>query len=117
MAFPAPLKAHTLANMRDHLLAITEIQELLAAGAWDKAAATAETRLGMASLPSHGAHEVARYMPEGMQQAGTAMHQAASRFARAATDASVTGDARAAIRALAEVSRTCVACHAGYRLQ
>ncbi len=56
-------------------------------------------------------------MPDGMQQAGSAMHQTASRFARVATEASVTGDMRGALQALAGVSRTCVTCHAAYRLQ
>jgi cytochrome c556 len=65
----------------------------------------------------HGAHEVAQYMPQGMQDVGSAMHRSASRFARMALDASVTNDARPALAALAEVTGNCVACHAGYRLQ
>jgi hypothetical protein len=114
--FPEPLRSHTLANMRDHLLVLGEIQRLLAAGAFDGAASLAESRLGMSSLGLHGAHDVARFMPQGMQDAGTAMHRAASRFARAATDASATGDLKAPLDALATVSQTCVACHAAYRL-
>jgi len=34
-----------------------------------------------------------------------------------AKDASVTGDVKAALSALAVVSQTCVACHAAYRIQ
>jgi cytochrome c556 len=45
------------------------------------------------------------------------MHRNASRFAQAATDASVTGDLSAALNALAEVTASCVACHDGYRLE
>lgn len=56
------------------------------------------------------------FMPRGMQDAGTAMHRSASQFAIAAKDASVSGDWRAAVGALARVTQTCVACHAGYRL-
>ncbi len=114
---PEPLRGHLLANMRDHLQAIGEIQALLAAGAYDRAAEVAEARLGLSSLRAHGAHDVAKHMPQGMQDAGTAMHRSASRFARVATDASATGDLRAPVEALSAVTGTCVACHAGYRLK
>lgn len=114
--FPDPLRHHTLANMRDHLLALGEMQDALAKGEFDQAADVAEQRLGLSSLKTHGAHEVARYMPQGMQDAGTAMHRAASQFATIAKDASVSGDLRPALAALARVNQTCVACHAAYRL-
>lgn len=114
---PPELADHTLANMRDHLLALQQISEALAQGKNDKAAATAEQRLGMTSLRLHGAHEVAKYMPEGMQQAGTAMHRAASRFAIAAQDSDVTGDLKPALTVFSEVMNACVACHAGYRFR
>jgi hypothetical protein len=114
---PPQLVDHTLANMRDHLLALQEISEALAQGKNDKAAATAEQRLGMTSLGLHGAHEVAKYMPAGMQQAGTAMHRAASRFAIEAQNSDVTGDLKPALAVLSEVMNACVACHAGYRFK
>jgi hypothetical protein len=117
VTFPPDLHQHTLANMRDHLLALQEIQDSLAKGAFDSAADIAERRLGMSSLPVHGAHEVAKYMPKGMQDAGTAMHRSASRFSVAALDAAVTNDVKPALAALAEVTANCVACHAAYRLQ
>lgn len=115
--FPEPLRSHTLANMRDHLLALAQIQESLAQGDHDGAADIAEQRLGMSSLNRHGAHDVARFMPPAMQAAGTAMHRAASQFATAAKDASVTGDFKSLLGALARVNQTCVACHAGFRLE
>lgn len=115
--FPKVLREHTLANMRDHLLALQEIQEALAKQEYDKAAEIAEHRLGMSSLDLHGAHDVANYMPKGMQAAGTAMHRNASRFAVAAKDAGATGDVRPALAALAATTAQCVACHAGYRVQ
>ena len=115
--FPSPLREHTLANMRDHLATLQRIQGDLAAGRFDAAAQVAESRLGLTSLDAHGAHDVARYMPEGMQAAGTAMHRAASRFAIAAADAGATGDVRPALAALSEVTANCVACHAGWRLR
>jgi len=115
--FPDMMRTHTLANMRDHLLALAEIQDRLAQGAFDKAGDIAEQRLGMSSLGLHGAHDVAPFMPQGMQAAGTAMHRSASQFAIVAKDASVTGDLKGTLGALARVSQTCVACHAAYRIQ
>lgn len=115
--FPDAMRVHTLANMRDHLLALGEIQQHLASGEFDQASDVAERRLGMSSLALHGAHDVAKFMPQGMQDAGTAMHRSASRFALVAKDASVSGDLKAPLAALARLSGTCVACHAAYRLQ
>jgi hypothetical protein len=115
--FPKTLREHTLANMRDHLLALQEIQDALAKQEYDKAGDIAEHRLGMSSLVLHGAHEVAKYMPKGMQDAGTAMHRNASRFALASRDAGATGDVKPALAALASMTAQCVACHSGYRVQ
>lgn len=117
VTFPKTLREHTLANMRDHLLALQEIQEALAKQEYDRAGDIAEQRLGMSSLQLHGAHDVAKYMPKGMQEAGTAMHRNASRFAVAAKDAGATGDVRPALAALASTTAQCVACHAGYRVK
>jgi hypothetical protein len=115
--FPQALRNHTLANMRDHLLALQEIQDALARSEFDRAAAISEERLGMTSLKLHGAHEVAKYMPDGMARIGTEMHHAASRFALEATNAGVSGDLKPALAALARVIRQCVACHSSYRVQ
>jgi hypothetical protein len=116
VSLPAMMQEHMRANMRDHLLAISEIQAALAGGQYDAAAEIAEKRLGMTSLEAHGARHVAGFMPEGMQAIGTAMHHAASRFAVTAQEVAVTGDLARALGGLAEVTRQCVACHAGYRL-
>ncbi|MEZ5739404.1 MAG: hypothetical protein R3E68_08065 [Burkholderiaceae bacterium] len=102
--------------MRDHLVTLAGIQQALASGRFDDASDLAENRLGMTSLALHGAHDVAKYMPEGMQAAGTAMHRSASRFAIVVREASATGELKPALAELAKVSQTCVACHAGYRL-
>ena len=115
--FPPVLVEETLANMRDHLQTLQEIQLQLGMGHPDIAAKLAETRLGMSSLGLHGAAEVSKYMPQGMQDAGTAMHRAASRFAITAQDASVTGDLKPVFAGLAEITAQCVGCHAGYRLK
>jgi len=115
--FPPMLKEHTLANMRDHLQTLSEVEAYLAAQDFDRAADLAEKRLGMSSLPLHGAHEVAPYMPKGMQDAGTAMHHAASQFALATQEAAIDRDVPRALAALNNVTRACVACHASYRLE
>lgn len=115
--FPPPLREHTLANMRDHLTALAEIQGHLAAHRYELAADTAEQRLGMSSLKRHGAHEVAQYMPDGMRAAGMAMHRAASQFALTVQEAAVGNNMDKSIAALATLTQACVACHTGYRLQ
>lgn len=115
--FPPELVEHTIANMRDHLLALQQINEALAASEPDKAGKIAEERLGMSSLRLHGAAEVAKYMPQGMQDAGTSMHKAASRFAIEAQNVGVTGEMKPALGALGQTLAACVSCHAGYRLK
>ena len=117
VVYPAGLRVQTLANMRDHLATLAEIQQALADSRFDRASELAESRLGMSSLDLHGAHEVARYMPRGMQEAGTAMHRAASQFALVAKDASASGDLKPVLASLAGLNRSCMACHAAYRLQ
>jgi cytochrome c556 len=102
--------------MRDHLLALQEIDLALAKGDFDKAASVAESRLGMSSLERHGAAHLAPYMPKGMQDIGAQMHRAASRFAMEAQDASTSDDLKPALAALGAVMQQCVACHAAYRL-
>jgi len=114
--FPEPMQLHTIANMRDHLLALQEIDAALSRNEFEKASSIAETRLGMSSLEAHGAAHIAPYMPQGMQDMGTSMHKAASRFAIDAQNAAVGNDVRPALAALAAVMQQCVACHAAYRL-
>jgi hypothetical protein len=114
---PDQLRVHTMANMRGHLLAMAQIQDALGKDRLDEAAKIAEEQLGMSSLSTHGAHEVSKFMPKGMQEAGTAMHRGASRFAIEVQTAAATGDLKPAVEALARTTQACVACHAGYRLQ
>lgn len=113
---PAPMRAHMLANMRDHLLALEIITRQLANRQYDKAAEVAEKRLGMSSMQAHGASHIAEFMPEEMAKIGTEMHRAASRFSIAAQNADVDGGLGSAFATLSEVMQQCVACHAGYRV-
>ena len=110
---PEMMQQHMLSNMRDHLMTINEILKNMANGQLDQAADLAESRLGMSSLELHGASHMAGFMPEGMRQAGTNMHRAASRFALRAQE----GDASIAYKALTEITSACVSCHSGYRIR
>jgi len=110
---PEMMQQHMLSNMRDHLAAINEILVYLDNDELEKAAETAEFRLGMSSLKSHGAGHMAKFMPEGMRQTGTTMHRAASRFALKAQE----GEALPAYKALSDITSACVACHSGYRIK
>jgi hypothetical protein len=114
---PERMRLHTIASMRDHLLALQQIVEALSGNAFENAAAVAEKRLGMSSLDQHGAQHIAPFMPQGMRDLGTGMHREASRFAIEAQNAAAGGDSRPALAALAAVMQQCVGCHAAYRLQ
>lgn len=116
VTFPEPMRLHTITSMRDHLLALQEIDLALSKSDFDNAARIAEQRLGMSSLELHGAAHIAPFMPQGMQDIGTQMHRSASRFAVDAQNASVANDVRPALAALGAVMQQCVACHAAYRL-
>lgn len=110
---PPMMQQHMLTNMRDHLMTIDEILAALAANQPDKAAELAEQRLGMSSLASHGAAHMAPLMPKEMQEIGTGMHRAASRFALKAQE----GDVLSAYASLRNVTAACVACHEAYRIR
>lgn len=115
VALPEPMRTHTIANMRDHLLALQQIDEALAKGDFAAASRIAEERIGMSSLESHGAAHIASFLPVPMQEIGTRMHRAASRFAVVAQEAGATGDLRPVLAAKGAFVRECVACHAAYR--
>jgi len=117
VSLPEPMRIHALANMRDHLHTLQAVNGALARNAFDEAANLAERRLGMTSLDAHGAADLAPHLPKSMQDIGTQMHRAASRFAITVQNASVGGDVRPALGALGEVMQRCVACHAAYRFQ
>ncbi len=117
VVLPEMMQQHMLANMRDHLRAIAEVQDALADGRFDVAKNVAEKRLGMSSLALHGASHMAPYMPEPMRAIGMQMHRAASRFALIAEETSVDQDLSRALKALAAVTVQCNSCHAAYRIR
>lgn len=110
---PEMMQAHMLSNMRDHLATINEILGAMGEGKLDKAADLAEQRLGMSSLDSHGASHMAQFMPKAMQEAGTNMHHAASRFALKAEE----GEILPAYKMLGDITAACVTCHAAFRIK
>ena len=115
--YPPAMKTHTLTNMRDHLLAISQIQEAMGNELYDQAAEIAETRLGQTALKGHNAYENSKFMPKGMQEIGTQMHRSASQFAIEVKNSSATGDIKPALKALSKTTQACVACHAAYKLK
>lgn len=114
---PEMMREYMLGNMRDHLQALQEIQAALAKNEFGRAAEIAEQRIGMSSLEAHGAVHMAPYMPKPMQDIGTEMHRAASRFARIAQEASVKGDMSPVFDAYSKILQQCVACHSAYRIK
>ena len=113
---PKMVRDHMLENMRDHLLALTEIQQYLALEEYEKASTVAENRLGMSSLGGHGASHMARFMPAAMQQIGIQMHKSASRFATIVQEGGLEGSTPKIAEGLAGVMQQCVACHSSYRV-
>ena len=114
--FPEMMRDHMLENMRDHLLALTKIQQHLALEEYEKAATVAENRLGMSSLDGHGASHMARFMPAAMQQIGTQMHKVASRFAIIVQEGGLEGSTSKIAEGLAGGTQQYVACHSSYRV-
>jgi hypothetical protein len=133
--FPPEMRDHTLANMRDHLQALSEILAAMADAKYARAATIASARLGMdspsaqackgepdaaavqMSRPGDMDHQMSQFMPEGMRKVGLEMHQSASVFAREAGKASKTGNAKAALAALSKLTEQCTSCHAAYRVR
>lgn len=117
VTLPDPLAAHLLADMRDHLAVLEQVLALLGQGDAAGAAKLAEEQLGVSAQGKPGAPHVGRYLPAEMREIGQQAHRAASRFAKLAAASGPGSDPRPAIAALAEVTRQCVGCHAGYRIR
>ena len=131
VSFPPEMRMHQLQDMRDHVAALDGILRALASSDFEKAATLAADRLGLdspsavgckprppgAPPPPKGSMEemMLLYMPARMRAFGLTMHTAASDFAAVARTAGKTRDTRAALGALSQVTRQCVACHAAYR--
>lgn len=110
---PAPMEEHLLGNMRQHLVVINQLLDLVGSDRLNEAAELAESELGMSSLDKHGASHIAQFYPEKSAAFGTEMHKAASRFARTAEE----GDPLASYRAIGEITKNCVGCHATVKVR
>lgn len=127
---PPAIRTQFFANMRDHLLAIHEIQAALGAGQFEHAADIASSRLGLKAASSAACRmkkpgmmqprddadnsALSKFMPKPMHKIGYKMHTAADNFAAVARSSS--GDYRKAIGALSQVTEQCTACHANFRV-
>ena len=100
VALPPPMVDHMLANMRDHLVAIHEMQAALGSGNTAIAASVAEQRLGMTSLQSHAAtrHEPVHAEGDAAGRNGDALAPPAA-FALAAQGSRRSGDVKPALSA------------------
>ena len=125
---PPMVRDQFLYNMRDHLMALSEIQTALAKGDFENAADIAAHRLGLnasssaaCSMDGHKARPgdnsaLSKYMPEKMHRIGFEMHSAADQFAAEAREAAATRDYGKAIASLSLVTKQCVACHSSFKL-
>ncbi len=104
-------------EMRDNLVALHEVLNMLAAGQPAIAGEIAEAKLGVSAMGKHRlAAAEARpgpQMPAAMHAMGVDGHKAASEFASVAK----TGDRDKALAMLPKLTGSCVACHASYRVQ
>ena len=118
---PEMMQQHMKTDMRDHLLAIQKITDLLSKQQYDEASEMAENRLGVSSMGRRHSAEHAQHMgqmmPLEMRALGQAMHRSASQFARITKDAEVEGGLAKAFGALSEVMQRCVACHSAFRIR
>jgi len=112
---PAETQTLLRLEMMDHMAAVNELLGYLGSGDLDRAAETAEERMGLSSMGKHRATGMGpgRFMPPEMRQIGLGMHTAASEFAKTAAQ----GDLQASVAALQQVTAACVACHNAYRIR
>jgi hypothetical protein len=135
--FPQEMQVNFLGNMRDHMQTIDAVVQALAASDYVNASKVAAERLGLDSPSAAGCKPkppgvsekskaemtpgkpmtmeemMDLYMPDAMRSVGLSMHTAASEFSKIA----LTKDRDASMKALAQVTQACVACHSAYRLR
>ena len=108
--FPDDAK-HFLETMRQNLSDINDIHRAIAESNFERAAQIAEFNLGLGGLKTHNA--LAVDMPDGMRNMGMAFHEASSQLARSLKEK----DVAKTLDGLANVTQTCVMCHATYRVR
>ena len=108
--FPDDAK-YFLLTMRQNLSDINDIHRAVADSNFERAAHIAEFNLGLGGIKTHNAFAVA--MPGEMQSMGMAFHEASSQLARSLKEK----DMEKILDGLANVTQTCVMCHAMYRVR
>ncbi len=135
--FPPDMQVSLLGNMRDHMQTIDAMVQALAVGDYANASKVAAEKLGLDSPSAAGCKPkqvgaserpkaqmtpgkpmtmdemIDLYMPDAMKGVGLSMHTAASEFSKV----TLTKDWDASMKALAQVTQNCVACHSAYRLR
>lgn len=110
LKMPAPMKAMQKKMMRQHMDALSEITEAIAANNLNKAAEIAKNRLGWNQEEEKMCSAFAAGEPDFLKL-GKAMHQKADELA----DAAKAGNRDKALTAMAELINSCNACHNRFR--
>ncbi len=100
-------------DMLSHLSTLNEIFGFLASNNLEEAANIAERNMGKSSMGKHRGTNMApgRLMPIEMRNIAWGMHSAATDFSEAAKQ----GNLKDTYASLQTLTRSCVACHYGYR--
>lgn len=141
---PEHVQLHLLQKMREHLETLDSIIDAMADGDLDLASDIASSELaghgskhnqGVADQNQNGyagkSHQhgqvhneesrhgeakriqMGRYMPEAMKMMGQNMHNAANEFSIIAAE----GDTQLSLKALKQLTTSCVTCHRAYRIE
>ena len=102
------MQEHQLANMREHLAAITTIVSLLADNQFDEASKIAHAKLGLTPEMQAMCLDVHN---EGFTTLGLAFHRSGDDLGKTLQ----TKDVAASLRALNKTMQYCIECHATYR--
>jgi hypothetical protein len=114
---PPAAEASLREEMRENLLLLSEVTNLVINGSITQAGEVAERGLGMSARGKHRSKPLdARpgpHMPKAMHDMGEMGHQTASDFARIAA----TGDREKTLKALPSLLNSCIGCHSAYRIR
>jgi hypothetical protein len=102
------MKQHQLANMREHVKAISSITGLMSEGKFDEASKIAHDKLG---LTSEMQAMCGMFNNEKFEKLGLAFHKSGDELGETLR----INDVNASLRALNKTMQYCVECHATYR--
>lgn len=114
---PVPAQDALRAEMVGNLLALHEVVSLMAQNKVQEAGQLAEAQLGRSAMGKNARlppeARPGMHMPPAMHELGKKGHWSATEFAQAAA----TGDRDRALQLLPQLTGSCVACHAAYRVR